>query len=275
MKRVKVKKKLRKQKNISVFSCGLFILSILFVFLMFVIIFGSESHEFKIESRVAFVNDEKKKDTEQYETTGWIRVQGTNIDYPIINVLDQGYEFPVNDKSYAWLMNDVSKFTNKIDIGGHNILNLSVNPIKKDEDFKYFEELKNFVYPDFVEENQFIQLNIDGKDYLYQVFSVNFLNSYEIYYHLNEHDKSYVKEYLDVLKKSTLYDFDVEVNEDDDLISLYTCTRFYGITNDINFVVTGKLVDNDKNNDIKKFKTTNKYKEIVKIMEGGEADEYE
>jgi hypothetical protein len=48
------------------------------------------------------VKEERKNDSEQYETVGWVRVQGTNIDYPIIHIKDETYGQPVSDKSYAW-----------------------------------------------------------------------------------------------------------------------------------------------------------------------------
>ena len=38
----------------------------------------------QIESRVDKVSEYAKKDSDDYTTIGWLRVQGTNIDYPVI-----------------------------------------------------------------------------------------------------------------------------------------------------------------------------------------------
>ena len=61
-----------------------------------------------------------------------------------------------------------------------NILNLGTNPVMKDDMYVYFEELMNFVYYDFAKENQFIQLNVNGEDYIYKIFSVDFLKVFDV-----------------------------------------------------------------------------------------------
>lgn len=274
MKRIKIKKKIGKTKknnNLLLYSCV--ILSILLVFFMLLVLFNKQISKFKIVSRNNHVVEHKKTDTEEYETVGWIRVQGTDIDYPIINVLDYEYGHPVTGKSYSWLMNNTTKFKNRIDIAGHNILNLSVNPVRENDNYVYFEELKNYVYPDFVKENQFIQLNIDGKDYLYQVFAVNIIPTYRINEYVKEYESAEIKEFLDYVKEESFYDFDLDVNENDNILSLHTCTRFYGVNGFFNFVVTGKLIENEKEVELAEFKTTKYYDKILKIMNGGEVDE--
>ena len=160
MGKIKVRKKLRKKKNDNLSIYALIALSVLFVFFMFLSFLGNNGSVFKVESRKESITEARKKDTEEYETMGWVRVQGTNIDYPVIRVLDEDYGRPVNGESYAWSTNDGTKVDKKMDISGHNILNLSSNPVKKDDMFIYFEELMNFVYYDFAKENQFIQLHI-------------------------------------------------------------------------------------------------------------------
>lgn len=263
--------KLNKDK-LAVYS--LVILSIVFVFFLFLSFLIDDADMFKIDPKNDEIINLRKDDTNKFETMGWVRVQGTNIDYPIIRVLDYKYGHPINDKSYAWSMNEDSKFHNKIDISGHNVLNLSKNPVSKDEEFIYFEELMNFIYYDFVKENQFIQLSIDGKDYIYKVFSVNFLSLYDINeLPRGEYKASEMKDFLEMLNKGNLYDFDVDVNKDDKLISLYTCTRFYGRGNNINFVVTGRLLRDDEKTKLSDVEKTKKYSEIDKIMNGGEKNE--
>jgi sortase B len=275
--KIKVRKKLRSKKKVQVSSFsiyGLIALSVLFIFLVFFSMFSSNDKTFKVEPRNDMVKEERKNDSEQYETVGWVRVQGTNIDYPIIHIKDETYGQPVSDKSYAWTDFESGELKNKIDIGGHNILNLGTNPVMKDEMFVYFEELMNFVYSDFAKENQFIQLNVNGEDYIYQIFSVNFLKVFDINKFLrNDQKNDNIADYLEMLNKGNYYNYDIDVNENDKLLSLYTCTRFFGKDLSLNFTVTGRLLRDDEKMKLVNVKETEKYDEIVQVLEGGEEDE--
>lgn len=276
MARIKVKRKLRKvnKNNFSVYA--LVGLSVLFVFLLFVSLFtnGNKNERFKIESRTKMVEEERTNDTEKYSTVGWVRVQGTNIDYPLINIKNDTFEQPVNGKSYAWTSFDSGKLKNKIDVGSHNILNLGTNPVMKDDMFVYFEELMNFIYYDFAKENQFIQLNVNGEDYIYKIFSVNFLKVFDVNrFSRSGNEDEDVAEFLDMLDKGNFYDYDTDVNDDDKIITLHTCTRFYGRDLTLNFSVTGRLLRDGEKIELSDVDKTDKYDEIVQILEGGEEDE--
>ena len=274
MGKIKVRKKLRKKKNDNLSIYALIALSVLFVFFMFLSFLGNNGSVFKVESRKESITEARKKDTEEYETMGWVRVQGTNIDYPVIRVLDEDYGRPVNGESYAWSTNDGTKVDKKMDISGHNILNLSSNPVKKDDMFIYFEELMNFVYYDFAKENQFIQLHIDGEEYIYKIFSINFLKPFDVNtFARNGYGEDEMNHFLEVLEKGNLYEHDVDVTADDKFISLYTCTKFFGNNLNSNLVVTGRLLRKGEKVKLSTVEKTEKYDEIVDIMKGGEVNE--
>ena len=274
MGKIKVRKKLRKNKkdNLSVYS--LIALSVLFVFFMILSFVGNNNEVFKVESRDKSFKEAKENDTSQFKTIGWVKVQGTNIDYPVIRVLDDDYGHPVSGESYAWSINEGSKIEKKMDISGHNILNLSSNPVKKDEMFIYFEELMNFVYFDFAKDNQFIQLHINGEEYIYKIFSINFLKPFDVNsFARNGYENNEINDFLNVLNKGNLYNYDVDVNGDDKFISLYTCTKFFGNEMNANFVVTGRLLRDDEKIELSTIEKAEKYTEIVEIMKGGEVNE--
>lgn len=274
MGKIKVRKKLRKNKKDKLSIYSLIALSILFVFFMFLSLVGRNNDVFKVESREKSFVQAREKDTEHFETMGWIRVQGTNIDYPVRRILDENYGRPINGESYAWSTNDGTKLDKKIDVSGHNILNLSSNPVMKDEMFIYFEELMNFVYYDFAKENQFIQLNVNGEDYIYKIFSVNFLKVFDVNrFSRSGNEDEDVAEFLDMLDKGNFYDYDTDVNDDDKIITLHTCTRFYGRDLTLNFSVTGRLLRDGEKIELSDVDKTDKYDEIVQILEGGEEDE--
>ena len=141
MGKIRVRKKLRKKikDNSTLISYGLIALSVLFIFFMFLIFTGNDNSVFKVEDRTKEVKDSLKNDTDDFKTIGWVKVQGTNIDYPVLKFVSTQYEMPVNDFSYAWTVNDGSKLDKRIDIAGHNILNLSRKPT--------YQELHSKSYP--------------------------------------------------------------------------------------------------------------------------------
>ena len=151
------------------------ILVILLLFLLFKKMFTFEKY-YEVESRISNINKMKSKETDDYGIYGWIRVQGTNIDYPLVGLKKSGVEMPADIEKYAWIMPGDNKYHNVVNIQGHNLMNLSSHPDKSDSSFNRFEELMAFVYYDFARENKYIQLTMENKDYLYQIFAAGFID---------------------------------------------------------------------------------------------------
>lgn len=228
---------------------------------------------YKIEDRTSNIKIEKKKDTKALTTIGWLRVQGTKIDMPVVSLaLDT--EAPVEKEKYAWVVNRDAKYHNSMRILGHNIFNLSAKPKKYSPNFKRFEELFSFIYYDFAKENQYIQLTMDNKNHLYQVFAVGMID----YIKLDElptieHTEEQIKQEIKLFKDNSIYDYDIKVTEKDNLLSLVTCTRMYGREADVGIVVSAKEVKNHKINRISKISKNKKYKELEKHMREADIDE--
>ena len=227
-----------------------------------------------MESRVENIKESKKKDDKkEYETIGWVKVQGTNIDFAVLGDHDVSDEIPVNLKNFAYNLENKEKLLNKVNIMGHNILNLSSTPKVNSKNSTRFEDLMSFVYYDFAKKNKYIQYTVDGKDYLYKIYAVDFVESYtiNIYPKGNLHDfelNQYIKDY----KENSLYNYNIDVNENDKLISLMTCTRFYG-DGYYSFVVNGRLVRDNEKIDNYKVEESKKYKEVKKILKGDEKND--
>ena len=153
-------------------------------------------------------------------------------------------------------------------------MNLGPNPIPHDDSFIRMEELMNFVFYDFAQENQFIQLSIDGEDYLYKVFAVDFMPVYELNeYPIGEWNSTDRNSYVNLLVKDSIYDYDVEVNETDKVLSVVTCSRFFGNEENYDFIVTGRLLRPGEAVKTSKVSRNKKYVEIDEIMKEAEKDE--
>ena len=127
---------------------------------------------YQIEPRGRNIVNAQKKDGEGMKTVGWLRVQGTNIDYPIVYAPGINLDYKVDD--FVWTEADYTSLNNIVYVSGHNIKNLSSTPLVADKSHSRFEQLMSFVYPDFIKDNQYIQYSIYGHDYLYKIYSVYF-----------------------------------------------------------------------------------------------------
>lgn len=227
------------------------------------------NNTFKVEDRTKEIKKEQKKDEDGIKTVAWLRVQGTKIDTPIVTY-EEGKDLSYLEKEdFLWIESKSPEYKNQVKIMGHNILNLSANPGIGVDYFTKFEDLMAYTYEEFVEENKFIQYTIDGKDYVYKVFAVLYDKSYNLdLYTTEDYTEEEMKDYIELVKSKSIYDFDLDVNEKDDIIALVTCSRLYGIQQKRQFVVVGRLLrDNEKMTNYS-FETTEKYEEIQKLMKG-------
>ena len=229
---------------------------------------------FHEESREKEIKEEKKQDNTGIHTVGWLKVQGSNIDLPVIYYGEAFYK-DIKKQKYVWTTNYNEKVINRVTIYGHNILNLSSNPKINIPKTTSFEDLMSFIYPEYIDKNKYIQYSIDDKNYIYKIFSVRLLKDYKQSALFNKEDlsKKKFKNYLKEINKDNLYKTSVKVNEDDKIITLVTCTRFFGADKrNATIIVDGKLVKPNEKLTNYTVEQTDNYKKIKKYMIGDEVD---
>lgn len=272
-----MKKRNKINKSIKVcYIILIFLLLILTLLLSDVLIkniFTRESF-YEALNRDEEIKKSKSIDTPDHETIGWVRVQGTNIDYPLYGVLQQEFDYPIVADSYLWSLSYDSKFHDTMIVYGHNIMNLGVKPKLNDKSFVRMEELMGYVYYEFAKKNKYIQLSIDGKNYLYKIFAVNFMEIADLDSYPRGGFSQKVKEkYYNDITKNSIYNYDVDVSVDDDILSVVTCSRFFGNGESYDFVVTGRKVrEGEKADNYNVYRNKN-YLKIDEILNGVDSDE--
>lgn len=249
----------------------LLVIIILLVIGLVKVITNNSTVYYKIEPRSEEIT-KYANEHEELDTLGWIKVQGTNIDYPVIyGSIDLDFDTLRND--FTWLENKVQTIKNRIFIQGHNIRNVSSKPLITEKSHSRFEQLPSFTYLDFAKENQYIQYTTAGKDYLYKIFSVAIVNDNDLSHTSKNFTKKELKEYITQSLKDSFYDYDIDVNEDDNIITLATCTRFYGKVKNYIYKIDARMVrENEKvkNYSVKENKNYEKIKESMKAGEESE-----
>lgn len=238
----------------------LLIISILLVVCL--VVFG---YLFFKKDKKININFKERLDTiNRFETdaykVGWIQVQGTNIDLPVLDYID--YLDSDVDYNYAWAANYFEEGMNRRVIGGHNVLNVSNNPIKDTTNLKDFEALMSFVYYSFAKENLYIQYTdyATQEENIYKIYAIGFYDYFDtILMGFNNEDN--VNKYLEMVLENSIYKYNVDVKSSDELITLVTCTRFFGASSKQQIFIDARKVRPDEKIEKYSIKKTELFKE--------------
>ena len=166
----------------------------------------------------------------------WLKVDNTNIDYPVVQSKDNDfyltYDFNKNPLASGSIFMDYRnnfEKDNSIIVYGHNMKNKTM-----------FAQLTKFKDKNFFNENNLIKVEYKNNTYIYEVFSVYTadLNN-EDYLKVDFKDENDYKKYINYIKDKSLYKKDIELNSNDNLITLYTCS--YEFEN-ARTIIHGKLI---------------------------------
>lgn len=157
-----------------------------------------------------------------YDTIAWIKVNGTDIEYPVVKTTNNNYYMTHSfDKTYngaGWVFMDYNdKFDgtdNNIVIYAHNRRNGSM-----------FGTLKNILTEDWQnnEENYTIPLITENEKTEYQVFSVYKIEKEDYYITTNFGTDKEFEKFIATIKSRSIKDFGVDVSKDDNILTLSTC----------------------------------------------------
>lgn len=185
----------------------------------------------QIKDGVTVYRDEENSNEEKYkidfeklkqknsDTIAWIKVNGTDIDFPVVKGTDNSYYLTHNfnkEKNKAgWIFAD---YKNKFDGTDKNIVIYGHNM----RDGSMFAGLKDVIKEDWYnnENNKYVTLITENEYQTYQVFSVYQTEVEEYYLQTNILN---FNEFIEKIKNRSKKDFNVEIKETDNLLTLSTC----------------------------------------------------
>lgn len=160
---------------------------------------------------------------------GWIKIDGTEVDYPVVQADDNEYylthNFDKKKESRGTIFMDYTSdpnlgYMNTV-IHGHNWLDDTV-----------FSKLPQYSDIDYYREHPVIEYNTRTEMHRWKIFAVFITTASE------DEDNGYIFNYvypdmgginfdgyMSEISKRTLYYTDVDVNENDKILTLSTCTR--------------------------------------------------
>ena len=162
------------------------------------------------------------------DVKGWISIDNTNINYPLLQGTDNDYYLTHNYKKetsrygsiFINYQSDIKDVNSNVIIYGHNM-----------GDSQMFGDLLKYENKDFYEQHPVIKIATDENEADYQimyvfksrVFYKNETNVFKYYQYYNFDNESAYDEYLNNCKKIELYDTGITAKYGDQLITLTTC----------------------------------------------------
>ncbi len=243
------------------------ILLIIVIAIVVVICVVNSNHKSKFVEKPMKLNFEDRVATlanykyENYLVAGWLQVQGTNIDYPILT----GAVSAISPTSlnFGWRSPTYISGENREVLIGHNIVNVSSTPIRDMTNLNNFEGLMAFTYDDFAKNNLYISYTKGNDTELYKIYAIGFYDYYSDGAESFDSKKE-VKEYIDKVRKNSIYDYDIDVNSDDYLITVKTCTRYFGSNEKQQIYIDARRVRDNEEITTYQVKTNDNYKILSK-----------
>lgn len=155
------------------------------------------------------------------DTIGWIQVNGTNINYPIVQTNNNDYylthSFNKKQNDAGWIFLDYRNNINidkNIIIYGHGRMNTTM-----------FGSLKNILKNGWLKNknNYIVKLSTKKENTLWQVFSVYKIPTTNDYLKIEFTNSNSFKKFTNTLIKRSNYNFNTTVDEKDRILTLSTC----------------------------------------------------
>lgn len=174
---------------------------------------------------------------ENNDTIGWIIVNNTNIDYPVVQTIDNDYylnhafnkSFNQAGWVYADFRNDFNNLSKNTVLYGHGR-----------KDGVMFGSLRNTLNKDWYtnKDNQIIQFSTLKYNTMWQIFSIYKIPAESYYITTDFSSDSNYQTFLNTMVSRSIYNFNINVGSDDKILTLSTCYNDYGVR----LVVHAKLV---------------------------------
>lgn len=159
------------------------------------------------------------------DTIGWISVNNTKINYPVVQSQDNNYyldkAFDKTRNTAGWLFVDYRNNMDYIDkntiIYGHGLFRNGV----------MFSTLKNVLNENWYTNSQNLDIifSIKEKKYTWKIFSIYTIDVTNDYLYTDFTTDEEFIEFINLLSNRSIYNFNVEVTASDKILTLSTCYK--------------------------------------------------
>lgn len=195
----------------------------------------TETNEEEVEEEEYLSVDFKEITNLNNEVVAWINIPNTSINYPVLKHKDNSYylnhSFDKSKNNAGWIFldyrNSLSELGSNTIIYGHNRLDGSM-----------FGSLNNLTKSEYLnnEVDHLIYLSTPNYNYVFEIFSLYRIDTTDDYIQVDFKDNEF-EDWLTMIQKRSIYNFNVTPNKDDKIITLSTCYKHVK-----KLVVHGRLI---------------------------------
>ena len=182
---------------------------------------------------------------ENNEIIGWLEIEDTNINYPVLQTNDNEFYLTHNYKKEK--ATGGSLFLDK----DFDLVNGSSNYLiygHRNKQGLMFEDLMKYTKEDFYKEHTKIKFTTNKEDSIYEIMAIFYSrvyykseqNVFRYYYFVNANSEQEYNDFVNNSKKVSIYDTGVNANYGDQLLTLSTCEYS---KEDGRFVVVAKKIN--------------------------------
>ena len=160
-------------------------------------------------------------------TIGWIKIEGTGVDYPVMQTsnndyyLNHNFDQEEDNNGSIYLDKDCSIWprSQNLLIYGHNMKSGKMfGSLKKYKDKAFYEEHKTIQFDSIYEKGTYAIMFVFNEK-IHDETEVAF----KYYQFINSNSKDEFNSYMNEMREMSLYETDVEASFGDQLITLSTC----------------------------------------------------
>ena len=178
------------------------------------------------------------------DTVGWIKVEGTIVNYPFVQSKDNNYYLRRSyDKTYntgGWIFLD---YRNNINNLGRN--NIIYGHDRKDDSM--FGSLSNVYTKSWQnnKNNHIIKISTEKENTMWQIFSIYHLPATSDYIRTSFSSDQDFQNFINLISNRTMYNFGTKATVNDKILTLSTC---YGSSGKERTVIHAKLIKRELKN---------------------------
>ena len=156
------------------------------------------------------------------DTVAWLNVSGTNINYPVVQTVDNSYylshAFDKTLNKAGWVFmdyrNDANTFNQNTIIYAHSRY-----------DGTMFGSLKTILTSSWYKnkDNYIIRMSTPKENTMWQIFSVYKIPEETYYITTNFSNDSEYEKFLNIIKERSIHNFNTDININDKVLTLSTC----------------------------------------------------
>ena len=249
-----IKKKRRLKRNVKYYFVEIIFIILMLISLYKIVCWINDNNKNNdaLNKSYNYFKVIKKSDKEEYkidfeglkkqnsDVVAWIKMDDTKVNYPVLKTTNNDYYISYNlNKEYSeagWIFAD---YKNNVDGNDRNLVIYGHGRL----DGSMFGSLRDTLSLDWQKksENHFIKFFTENEELTYQVFSTYKIKVEDYYINTYLDDDNEYLDFLNTIKSRSYYDYGVELNIEDKILTLSTCD----IDSNYRIVVHAKKVVNN------------------------------